>query len=476
MELPHDLIKALQRIDGFEERGFVKAHEMSAPTSIRLNARKIERHSSCENAQALSNHLTAVIKNGIPWCSAGYYLHQRLSFTFDPFFHAGCYYVQEASSMFLEEACRQLIDLSKSHNALDLCGAPGGKSTHLQSLLSRESLLVCNEVIRSRSGILKDNIIKWGGSNVFVTNNDPSAFQAAPNFFDLLVVDAPCSGSGLFRKDQSAIEEWSMNNVVLCCQRQKRIIADALPALRDGGVLIYSTCSYSEEENEDVCDWLTGEFGLESLQLVLNNSWGVVPVTSKIHKAAGYRFFPNVTEGEGFFTACFRKNTSSEGNKKNRIQEKSKQVEKASAKEKAIVENVLENANGNFIKIQNRIIFLPANKLQDLNELSSALNIRYAGIAMGEVMKDKLIPDHALAMSNEMNKNVQSIDLDEEQAIKYLQRAEFQLASNIRGWTLMKYKNYPLGWANLLGNRLNNYYPKELRILKAQDDRPSQKL
>ena len=181
---------------------------------------------------------------------------QRPSFTFDPLFHAGTYYVQEASSMFLEQALKQSVDLSQPLRVLDLCAAPGGKSTLLQSLLNKESLLVSNDVIKSRAAILEENIVKWGAANVVVTNNDPAHFARLENYFDAIVIDAPCSGSGLFRRDPEAINEWSENNVQLCSQRQQRIVADVWPALKQNGILIYSTCSYSAEEDEAILDWM----------------------------------------------------------------------------------------------------------------------------------------------------------------------------------------------------------------------------
>src|SRR5689334_13722399 len=189
---------------------FLSAHELPSPTSIRINPLKSDR-----------KDLEKIL-----WTDFGYYLEQRPSFTFDPLLHGGAYYVQEASSMFLEQALKQTVDLTQPIKVLDLCAAPGGKSTHIQSLLSSESLLVSNEVIKARAGVLKQNIIKWGASNVIVTNNDPQHFNRLEGFFDVMVVDAPCSGSGLFRRDEEAIEEWSLDNVQLCCGRQRRILAD----------------------------------------------------------------------------------------------------------------------------------------------------------------------------------------------------------------------------------------------------------
>ena len=208
--------------------------------------------------------------------------------------------------MFVEQALRQLVDLSQPLKVLDLCAAPGGKSTHIQSLISPDSLLVSNEVIRSRAAVLKQNIIKWGSANVVVTNNDPAHFARLDNFFDLMVVDAPCSGSGLFRKDPAAVEEWSIDAVQLCASRQKRILADALPALRQGGLLLYATCSYSQEEDESISDWLAAQ-GYENLSLKIEEAWGIVQTEAPASGAKGYRFFPHKSKGEGFYLGCFRK-------------------------------------------------------------------------------------------------------------------------------------------------------------------------
>jgi len=221
-------------------------------------------------------------------------------------FHAGCYYVQEASSMFLEQALKQSVDLSMPLKILDLCAAPGGKSTHILSLISKESLMVSNEVIKSRAAVLRDNITKWGYSNVVVTCSDPKNFQKLENYFDVIVVDAPCSGSGLFRRDPEAIKEWSLSNVQLCSRRQQRILTDVLPALKKEGVMIYSTCSYSKEENEDIGKWIMEEHKMESEELKIEKEWGIV------QSEMGYRFYPDKLKGEGFFLACFRKTDGKE--------------------------------------------------------------------------------------------------------------------------------------------------------------------
>ena len=247
-------MNSLTDVKGFSKEAFEQIHASGEQvTSIRRNPLK--------PGSLFSN------EEKIPWASNGFYLSERPSFTLDPLFHAGTYYVQEASSMFLEQAMKQSVDLSQQLLVLDLCAAPGGKSTLLQSIISKKSLLVSNEVIHTRVNILKENCIKWGSSNVVVTNNDPKDFSKLKGLFDVVVIDAPCSGSGLFRRDADAIKEWSEDNVQLCSQRQQRIIADTWNCLKEDAVLIYSTCSYSSSEDEDILDWMMEKWKVESIKL-----------------------------------------------------------------------------------------------------------------------------------------------------------------------------------------------------------------
>ena len=452
--LPEIFLESLQGIEGFDRPSFLKVHETGEQvTSIRINPNKL-------------NHVQTIFSNSekIPWTEYGYYLKERPSFTFDPLFHAGCYYVQEASSMFLEQAFLQLLDLSKPLKVLDLCAAPGGKSTHIQSLIPNDSLLVSNEIIRSRNNILVDNIIKWGCDNVFVSNNDPSAFKKLEGYFDVMVVDAPCSGSGLFRKDEEAIDEWSLHNVQLCSQRQQRILADALPSLKENGILIYSTCSYSKDEDEDIMDWLVEQMGMEKLELKLENSWNIVETrTSKTH-SSGYRFFPDKLKGEGLFLSCFRKIT---GEKESKFRT-GKKVENASKKDLDIVQSCIKNDGHEIIKDNETLFALPGLLMADYAVLKSVLNLRYKGVRIGQIMKDRLIPEHSLALSKLVSRHIPFNELSYEQAIKYLQRQDVNFNSSGKGWQLVQYKGHNLGWINILPNRINNYYPKEMRILKQQ--------
>jgi NOL1/NOP2/sun family putative RNA methylase len=436
-------LNSLESVNGFNEEAFIKVHESGEQvTSIRVNPFK--------KFEILN------LKFQIPWTEYGFYLETRPSFTFDPLFHAGCYYVQEASSMFLEQALKQTVDLSQPLKVLDLCAAPGGKSTHLLSLISKESLLVSNEVIRSRANILTDNIMKWGRSNVIVTNNDPRNFQRLENYFDVIVVDAPCSGSGLFRRDHEAIEEWSVQNVALCSQRQQRILADVLPSLKNGGVLIYSTCSYSKEEDEEICDWLVRELKVKSEKLKVKNEWGVIE-TEK-----GYRFWPDKVKGEGFFIACFRKT----GDNDEEVYLQKIKPEKFSIKEMEILNKNVNTTDLAFLRHEEIIYAVPEKLLAGINFLSSNLRVVNCGTRIGEIIKDKLIPDHALALSNIISDKTPRLELDHEQAIQYLKKKELILQTDKKGWTLVTHQGHPLGWINILPNRINNYYPKELRILK----------
>jgi NOL1/NOP2/sun family putative RNA methylase len=453
-ELPEALIKSLQSVNGFDKESFESIHYTGEQvTSIRINLFKVE-----------SNHVKYKIQNNVPWSSAGIYLHQRPSFTIDPSFHAGAYYVQEASSMFLEEVLKQTVDLAQPLKVLDVCAAPGGKSTLIQSLLNEESFLVSNEVIKTRVNVLAENITKWGAANVIVTNNDPQHFQRLQNYFDVIVVDAPCSGSGLFRKDPQAIEEWSEANVALCSQRQQRILADVLPALKKNGVLIYSTCSYSKEEDEDIADWLAATCNMKSLPLKTENSWGIVETVSKAQGSFGYRFYPDKTNGEGFFIAALKK--QEDNGEAVSINKAKIKADKLSAAELAVIKPFLQSAAAHYyIKQQQNVLALPLSLQYELPVLQASLYIKKAGVKLGSIIRNELIPDHELAVSTIINTNLPSITADEQTALQYLRRQELKLNTHVKGWALVAHGNLILGWVKILSNRINNYYPANWRIV-----------
>ena len=456
MELPSSLIHSLQAVKGFDEAAFRQVHESGEQiTSIRINPNKaVNGEWSMANGQL----------ERIPWCKDGYYLPQRPSFTLDPLFHAGAYYVQEASSMFLEEVLKQTVDLNQPLRILDLCAAPGGKSTLIQSLISTDSLLISNEVIKARVNVLSENITKWGAANVIVTNNDPGDFKRLQGYFDIIVVDAPCSGSGLFRKDPSAIEEWSENNVQLCSQRQQRILADILPSLKEGGLLIYSTCSYSEEEDEAIADWLVDDCHLSSVNLQLNKAWNIIETKSAKQQAYGYRFYPDKIKGEGFFIATFKKNQTTPVPQARMKQ--NKHTEKIPSATIDIIRPWLKQADDLFYFKQNdELIAMPLAFEKDLSIIQSVLYIKKAGVKLGTVIRTELIPHHELAVSLIISKQVRTINVDEQTALQYLRRSNMALPQTQHGWALLQFQQLPIGWVKVLPNRVNNYYPAEWRIL-----------
>ena len=452
-DFPSNFLNLLAGSPGFDAENFIKAHQVSdSPTSIRLNPFKKSAIKSDKQ---------------VPWCGEGYYLDTRPSFTFDPLFHAGCYYVQEASSMFIDHILHYINKDTDGIKVLDLCAAPGGKSTLINSALKSNDLLVANEIIKTRVPVLMDNLTRWGTDNSIVTNNDPKDFGRLKGFFDIILVDAPCSGSGMFRKDPAAMEEWSEANVNLCHQRQERILADAYPALKEDGYLIYSTCSYSIEENENILDWLCAEFELESIRIPVEADWGIVESQSTQKQAWGYRFYPDKVKGEGLFAACLQKKESSG----DVPPVKDKEHQKANFKEIDQVKPYINNAaDFFFFKVNDDWLAINRHHKESLAILQRYLYIKKSGIRIGKLMGKDLIPDHELALSLIVNKDqFLQTELNKDQAIQYLRRENItDLDVSDKGWSLMNFEGHALGWAKLLPNRINNYYPKEIRILSQQ--------
>ena len=298
MLLPQDFILQMRELLGEDElHKLLEAIKGPSPTTIRINPAKADRDFlGCADAPA------------VPWCSEGVYLPDRPSFTLDPLFHAGAYYVQEASSMFVAHLLRQYVG-DDDVTALDLCAAPGGKSTLMQSCLSAGSFLVANEIIPKRAWILRENISKWGGDNVVVTNNRPEDFRKMREMFDLILCDVPCSGEGMFRKDEGAIRDWSLQNVEMCAERQRDIVETIWPCLRPGGLMIYSTCTYNTREDEENVRWISQELGADILPCNPLPEWNVVGNLLDDDFPCCH-FFPHRIQGEGFFCAILRKHGS----------------------------------------------------------------------------------------------------------------------------------------------------------------------
>lgn len=361
--------------------------------------------------------------------------------------------------MFLEQAF-PLFPNDTNLRVLDLCAAPGGKSTHLSGYLRGRGLLVSNEVIRSRAGILAENLQKWGYANSVVTNNDPEDFAVLEGFFDVMVVDAPCSGEGLFRKDPEAMQEWSEENVSLCSKRQRRILADIWPALREGGLLIYSTCTYNREENEENLRWLKQEKNLAYVSLPLDPSWHVTPVDEDgLH---GYHFYPHRNRGEGFFMTVLRKlettDTIAIKNNKSAFAPPAKKITEQ-------ISPWIQAEAPAFIQRDDVVQYIPAERLADVSLLSRHLRLVSAGVFVASVKHDKLIPEHALALSVAIQSDAfAAIEVSYDEALQYLRKETLAPRDITKGFALIRYEGLNLGWVNALPNRLNNLYPQAWRI------------
>lgn len=408
----------------------------------------------------------------IPWASSGVYLKNRPTFTFDPLFHAGCYYVQEASSMFVERVLRQYVE--EPVVMLDLCAAPGGKSTLSRSALSEGSLLVANEVMRNRSQILAENLIKWGSPEVIVTNSDPAEFTDLTHLFDVILADVPCSGEGMFRKDPVAVDEWSVENVDICWRRQRRILSDIWPSLKPGGILIYSTCTFNREEDEDNVAWIARELGAEVLEISADDDWGI---TGNLigQDFPVYRFLPHKAKGEGFFLAALRKH---EGDCEETPSRFSKTSARSDKKKKAKdnkqpltvpkeAKTWIENAGDYSITLKDATVqAFPKAHEETLALLQQSARVIHSGITLGEMKGKDLIPHHSLAMSTALAKEVfPKAEVTYEQAIAYLRKESLVLDADVpRGYVLLTYQQVPLGFVKNIGNRANNLYPQEWRI------------
>ncbi len=452
VQLPEPLLQDLSAVAGFDRPSFLSAHNESALTSVRMHPFK-GVNTVFEGAK-------------IPWCEDGIYLNERPVFTLDPAYHGGAYYVQEASSMFLTYLWKQVIPEKKGLRVLDLCGAPGGKSTLLASLLDSEDLLISNEVIRSRASILEENVSRWGYTNNWVSCNDPRDFGKLEGYFDAIVIDAPCSGSGLFRKDARALTNWTEANVALCSGRQQRIIADVWPALKQDGVLVYATCSYSTAEDEAILDWMAGEFGATSLKVQTDESWGIVESRSPKHAMTGYRFFPGKTKGEGFFIAAILKNDTAGNIRYPRIGPAS------NSKIKEQAAKFLIDADWQVVRTnsENYSAVYAAHEV-DWLFLQKALYFRKAGLSIGAPAGKEWIPAHDIALSIDAAADLPCLNGTREQALKFLKREDLNLPETEKGWKVIKFNNIGLGWIKSLGNRSNNYLPKHWRIrMEIPDD------
>ncbi len=419
--LPTEFVEYTQSLFGCERwQHYVDAFSQEAPASIRINPLKAHDIGTLNFGKATTEP--------VPWCRSGYYLSERPDFTLDPLLHAGAYYVQEASSMFLDEVVRQLMpELPQDGGvALDLCASPGGKSTLLRAALPEGCTLYSNEPDHKRANILMENLQKQGFPRVIVTNNYAKDYARSGLVFDFVLCDVPCSGEGMFRKDVGAIGEWSLQNVMKCQALQRSIVEDIWPQLKPGGIMVYSTCTFNTRENEENVRWIVEQLGADIVKIDTAADWGITGSLLAGWHEQVYRFIPGTTKGEGLFMAVLRKAADAE--------------------------------------------FHVGKKTKKGQSADSGLRILHSstGCIEGTRKGKDIIPAHAEALSVTLEADkYPRAELTRDDALRYLRRETITLpADTPRGYIVVTYHDMPLGFVKNIGNRANNLYPQEWRIRK----------
>lgn len=453
-----------------EELRFFAAPAGVSPTSLTAPEVSAECAPTAAEAPTTSAPLLAT---PVPWCAYGRYLSARPAFALDPRWHAGAYYVQEAASMFVAAAYAAAFPDEAPRRVLDLCAAPGGKSTLWRTLLPDEALLVANEPVKSRANILAENLTKWGHPNTVVANAYPADFGRLLSAFDLVATDVPCSGEGMFRKDLQAREEWSPEAVARCAERQREILRDVWPALRPGGYLVYSTCTFNREENEDVVQYACDELGAELIPIPLAPDWPIAGDTTG-RGLAVYHFFPHRTAGEGLFLALLRKTSGTApvempavAASRRPARDKRRKASAAEAPPREL-RTWLRAADDFDLRLQpdGRWHAVARPHADFVERLAGTARLLVSGVTVAERKGPKLIPHAALALSTALSPGAfPTVALSSAEARAFLRREALVLSSDApRGYVLATFDGLPLGWLNNLGSRANNLYPSEWRL------------
>ena len=434
-----------------EAEHLFEALDSVSPVAVRLNPAK------CGDAGVWSDG------EAIAWSRNGRKLKERPSFTLDTAFHAGAYYVQEAASQFIDHIVAG-EDL-QGKRVLDMCSAPGGKTTIYSTAVGVDGLVVANEYVRSRANILADNVRKWGMGNVLVTNNAPEHIAQFEGWFDLVAVDAPCSGEGMFRKEEVAREEWSIDAVKMCAARQLSIVREAWQSLKAGGLFIYSTCTFNDEEDEGLLRTFIDEMGdvFEPSQRVeIDDAWGVV--RGEVGAFQTFRFFPHKTDSEGLFVAVARKAEATTQRTPKARKKVMQEVDKVSRRE---LMRWLQDADQYaFAMVADTIYAYRTEQFKAVQALSEGLTAIYSGVAMGQIFKGKLKPDWALSQYVGLNRDAVAVEeLDEQRALDYLRKKDIAVGDMVEGMNLMTHNGRALGFAKKVGARCNNLYPNSLKIM-----------
>ncbi len=444
--LPQEFISRIEKQFPNEHSVFLESLDRAVINSIHLNPKK--------NATSFQE------EEKVEWWPNGRYLKSRPVFTLDPLFHAGAYYSQESSSMFIGLLASSVLEGQTSIRGLDMCAAPGGKSILLSEIIGDRGFLVSNEISKQRNAILKENLIKWGAANTFVTCNEPLAFEETSEFFDIVLIDAPCSGEGMFRKDEVAREEWSLSNVEMCATRQRDILESAMQATAPGGYLIYSTCTFADQENTEQCKFITDSDEWRGVFFDSISFENVIGEKTEAYQC--FRFLPHNVKGEGFFTAVFQKAGQSEG-RATRRGPRNDYFRAPSRKELDAIHKLFPSESDHIISKNNELFRLPC-EYETFSYLLGKLFITKPGLLLGELIREDIIPAHDIAMLPNECSVYPTIEVDEATALSYLRKEDIRIETPIIGWALLTFKGVNLGWIKVLKNRVNNYYPKEWKI------------
>lgn len=459
MNLPIEFEKKMKAFLGDEWDDFLYSYDNNRFQALRFNTLKVQSH---EEIMRILMVLEISSDKRVSWANEAYYFDENVRPGKHPYHEMGLYYIQEPSAM----SAAALLAPKPGMRVLDLCAAPGGKSTQLATYLGDSGLLVSNEINTQRSRILSQNIERMGIKNAIVTNEDSFVLASHfPGFFNAIQVDAPCSGEGMFRKLPEAIEQWSMENVAICAARQKEILDNAAVMLKPGGTIVYSTCTFSKEENEDVIEYFLErhpDFTLEEME----------------------RFWPHKVDGEGHFVAklvrrgCVDtdlkadRKTKKNKNSKNRKNETKPALTKENMKllSEFLDETISEDMAA-WIKNSRLVMFgEQLYRLPDMEVDIKGLKVQRAGLHIGEFKKQRFEPSHSLALALKLSeaKNVVKLTWDDPQTTGFfngqsVMLSDEQTAECKKGWALVCVDGYPAGWGKVNGAQVKNQYPKGLR-------------
>lgn len=474
--IPQQFKEMLRGLPGVDAEALIASLDEPASVSVRVNRRKM----NISEASADFNEAGCAVKGAVEWCESGLRLESRPSFTLNPLLHCGAFYVQDASSMIYEQIIGRIIaedeTLKAGASLLDFCAAPGGKTTASINALSDGSVVIANEYDARRCAVLRENLEKWGYPHTIVTNSDAKSYSRVGGVFDIVTVDAPCSGEGMMRKEEVARRQWSARLVEQCASLQRDILRDVAVCVKPGGWLVYSTCTFNPEEDERNAAYIRDELGFEPVRLPLD---GVSDAGREIEGSVpALRFMQHLTEGEGLFVAVFRKPADGlpaathefkgKNNKKDRRGQKSGKAGKGSKSQNAwsapgwLKENMILTESGDVVYA------LPDVAAPLLDSLKSAgIYVRMAGMPACRIKGREMIPDARVALTALLKPDAfASVELSREDALRYLRREAIVLDSSVpQGFVIVKYRGKALGMVKNLGNRANNLYPKEWKIL-----------